>query len=127
MEFYGARNEQSRAFHIAVYETVQQVPYGKVTSYGHIARLIGAPDNSRQVGFALKNLPRAAHESNIDPADLPEFNSSTVPWWRVINSQGKISQLVHRRHQLVKLREEIQVTDDGGVDLDRYGWFEELE
>ncbi|KAJ3839891.1 hypothetical protein F5878DRAFT_614911 [Lentinula raphanica] len=41
-------------FHSAVYDTVRLIPIGKVTSYGHIARLIGMPNYSRHVGQALK-------------------------------------------------------------------------
>lgn len=35
------QSEAAAAWFHAVYETVQQIPHGKVTSYGHIARLIG--------------------------------------------------------------------------------------
>ncbi len=36
-----------------VYEAVKQIPKGKVSTYGDIARAIGAPRASRQVGWAL--------------------------------------------------------------------------
>lgn len=35
------RSDEAEAFFYAVYSAVQEIPYGKVTSYGHIARLIG--------------------------------------------------------------------------------------
>lgn len=120
MNRYGAKTEESAAFHMAVYETVQQIPFGRVCTYGHIARLIGRPENSRQVGFALKHLPNPTDDCRREEI---EFHSDNVPWWRVINSHGKISFLKWRDHQLVKLREEIQVSDDGAVDLEEYGWF----
>ena len=41
------------SFFEKVYEIVKQVPCGKVTTYGDIARAIGAPRASRQVGWAL--------------------------------------------------------------------------
>ena len=47
---------------------------GRVTSYGHIARLTGHPSHSRLVGSALKFLQ--------DP---------TVPWHRVISASGAIA------------------------------------
>lgn len=50
------------------------IPPGNITTYGHIARLAGSPRHSRMVGAALKYLQ--------DP---------TVPWQRVINSSGAIS------------------------------------
>jgi methylated-DNA-protein-cysteine methyltransferase-like protein len=37
----GPRSEESHLWYTAVYEAVQEIPYGKVTSYGHIARLLG--------------------------------------------------------------------------------------
>lgn len=35
------RSDEAEWWFNAVYEAVQEVPYGKVTSYGHIARLLG--------------------------------------------------------------------------------------
>ena len=71
------------AFNQSVWELVRQVPYGKVTTYGIIAGLIPPPPGmsvndyrawgARWVGGAM--------------AACPE----DVPWWRVINSQGKVS------------------------------------
>lgn len=57
-----------------VYDITRLIPYGRVTSYGHIARLAGHPSHSRLVGSALKFLQ--------DP---------TVPWHRVISSSGAIA------------------------------------
>jgi methylated-DNA-protein-cysteine methyltransferase-like protein len=37
----GERSEEVWAWYEAVYEAIQEIPYGKVTSYGHIARLVG--------------------------------------------------------------------------------------
>lgn len=36
-----ARSDEAAAFFHAVYTAIQEVPYGKVTTYGHIAMLIG--------------------------------------------------------------------------------------
>ena len=35
-----------------VYQVVRQIPEGRVTSYGAIARCIGSPQSSRMVGWA---------------------------------------------------------------------------
>lgn len=59
-----------------IWQTVAMIPKGKVASYGQIARLIGYPNHSRYVGTTLKNLPR----------------NSRLPWFRVVNSNLKISQ-----------------------------------
>jgi len=38
---HGERSDEAWAWYSAVYEAVQEIPHGKVTSYGHIARLLG--------------------------------------------------------------------------------------
>ncbi|KAJ5726921.1 hypothetical protein N7493_005948 [Penicillium malachiteum] len=116
------RSQEAEWWANAVYAAIQEIPPGKVTSYGHIALLLGEPQRPRQVGVCLKSLP--ASESGM------EFNSSTVPWQRVINSKGMIS---HRgpgsaERQAEALREEgVEVTSDSMgemyVDFSRYGWF----
>lgn len=35
------RTDEAEWWFAAVYEAIQEIPYGKVTSYGHIARLLG--------------------------------------------------------------------------------------
>ena len=62
-------------FHTKLFTLIGAIPTGKVAAYGQLAALAGAPNQSRAVGRLLKNLP----------------NDSTLPWHRVINSQGKIS------------------------------------
>ena len=58
-----------------IFQVIAQIPYGRVASYGQIARLAGIPKHSRLVGYVLKHMD----------AD------SSLPWYRVINYQGKIS------------------------------------
>ena len=66
----------TKGFHQRVYETVSQVPIGRVTTYGDVATVLGSPRVARHVGWALAAL--------VD-------ESNTVPWQRVINAQGRIS------------------------------------
>ena len=54
------------------YELVSQIPEGKVSTYGDIARMADCR-SARAVGFALNKLPEG----------------SDLPWQRVINSQGE--------------------------------------
>lgn len=91
-----------------IYALVCQVPPGRVTTYGRIARLAGC--TARTVGFAMAALP-AGHD---------------VPWQRVINSQGKVSQrrdgdgtLIQR---LVLEVEGVEFDAQGRVNLVLYGW-----
>ncbi|KAK3315462.1 6-O-methylguanine DNA methyltransferase [Apodospora peruviana] len=119
------RSEEATAFFQAVCSAVQEIPPGRVTSYGHIAKLIGTPQRPRQVGVVLKHLP----------SDLSQrFNHATVPWQRVINSQGIISprsaqeQPSGAANQAAALQAEgVTVTTSAMgelcVDLKEYGWF----
>jgi len=93
-----------------VYQLVRQVPPGKVTSYGAIARMLDHPHAARTVGWALHSLPEG----------------SGVPWQRVINSQGRISTSCREHgadHQRALLEAEgIEFDEHGTVDWDRFGW-----
>jgi len=62
-----------------IWQTVQCIPAGKVASYGQIADLAGLPGRARLVGKALGIVPEDGWQGQV------------VPWFRVINSQGKIS------------------------------------
>lgn len=58
-----------------VFDVVCQIPIGRATSYGVIARLIGFPNHSRLVGQVMRN--------------CDEFQVA-VPAHRVVDSQGKL-------------------------------------
>lgn len=99
-------------FYQQVYAVVRRIPAGQVTSYGRIARMLGAPNAARAVGYALRALK-----------DEPQTD---VPWQRVINSQGRIT-IVNREHdaqeQAARLRAEgVEVSDDLQIDLDKHLW-----
>jgi len=98
-----------------VYRLVRQVPPGKVTSYGAIARMLGNPRAARTVGWALHSLPPSVPPSGGD-----------VPWHRIINSQGRISTSCQEHDanlQRVLLEAEgIEFDEDGTVDWDCFGW-----
>jgi Predicted methylated DNA-protein cysteine methyltransferase len=59
-----------------VYQIVRQIPEGRVTSYGAIARALGAAGSSRMVGWAM----RAAHTAH-----------PPIPAHRVVNRIGVLS------------------------------------
>lgn len=44
------RSEEAEAWANAVYAAIQEIPYGKVTSYGHIALLLGERTKSPPPG-----------------------------------------------------------------------------
>lgn len=114
---YGSSRQDSLAFFLTVYHIAEQIPRGKVTTYGHLAYLAGKPNNSRQAGQALKLLPRS---------DRARYNVMSVPWWRVINASGRVSQVEHRDEQHELLQAELEVSAPP-YSLVSYGWFPEPE
>ena len=92
------------------YALVQEIPCGKVATYGQIARLAGAPRCARQVGYALHANPRPGE----------------IPCHRVVNRFGFVSPAFAfggAEAQSALLRAEgVEVSGDGKVDLGVYGW-----
>ena len=105
-------------FYVQVYQVTQRIPPGKVTSYGRVAQMLGKPNAARAVGYALSALK--------NPKSSQRYTSATVPWQRVVNSQGRIS--IHHREQTARkqadlLRQEgVEVNEQGRINLDRYLW-----
>jgi len=94
-----------------IYAAIRKIPRGRVCTYGAIARLAGLPRQARLVGYALH-----AHGS-----------MTTLPWHRVINSQGKLSLEAAGRSsgltQRLRLEAEgVTVNAAGRVSLAKYGW-----
>lgn len=102
-------DETSRDFYTRVWEVVEQIPWGRVTTYGHIAEYLGTRSSSRAVGWALN---RSA--------------ASDLPAHRVVNRFGALTGKRHFEGPHVmeeRLRSEgVQFTDDGCVDLNRHLW-----
>ncbi|MDT0294115.1 MGMT family protein [Mesonia ostreae] len=66
-------------FYHKVYEIVRQIPYGRVTSYGAIAKAIGAAKSARMVGYAMNGA------STLED----------VPAHRVVNRNGLLTGKHH--------------------------------
>ena len=107
-------------FFRTVWDIVEQIPAGKVSSYGQIASMIPpyadldpvrmkslAP---RWVGTALRRTPRG----------------KSIPWHRVINSQGAISfpaGSANAEEQRQRLEMEgLEFDQRGKVDFRKVGW-----
>ncbi|EPA9111763.1 MAG: MGMT family protein [Serratia liquefaciens] len=99
---------EDASFSQRVFHIVAAIPYGKVTTYGEVARLAGSPRAARQVGGVLRRLPEG----------------SSLPWHRVINRHGKISQQGEdfQRQRQALLGEGIVFGAHSTVDLLVYGW-----
>lgn len=93
-----------------VYEVVKQIPYGKITTYGSIAKKIGAPRSARMVGYALN----ASH--------LKE----DIPAHRVVNRKGHLTGKHHFQgtnlmQQLLE-NEAVVIKDHAVQDFEKHFW-----
>lgn len=96
-------------FFLKVFELAKLIPYGRVTSYGAIARYIGSPGASRMVGWALNN----SHSQE-------EF----IPAHRVVNRNGLLTGKHHFRHP--GLMQELLENEGISVENDRVSDFSKL-
>lgn len=71
--------KKSKNFFDQVYDVTILIPYGRVTSYGAIAKYLGAAKSARMVGWAMN----AAH------------NNDTIPAHRVVNRNGLLTGKNH--------------------------------
>jgi methylated-DNA-protein-cysteine methyltransferase related protein len=94
-----------------IWAVVRRIPAGRVATYGQVARSAGLGGAARLVGYALHALPE---------------NEEEVPWQRVLNAQGRISQRGFPGAEQVQRRllerEGVSFDKKGRVDLQRYGW-----
>jgi methylated-DNA-protein-cysteine methyltransferase-like protein len=102
---------QQRDFFADVMAVVRQVPRGRVTTYGAIAKYLGAARSSRIVGFCMNN----AH--TVKPK---------VPAHRVVNRIGLLTGKHHfgsptAMEDLLK-KEGVKVKDDQVVDFQKRFW-----
>jgi methylated-DNA-protein-cysteine methyltransferase-like protein len=91
-----------------IYEVVKQVPWGKVTTYGAVAQIVGAGCDARLVGYAMAGV-----------------NDPEVPWQRVINAKGMISPRAGRGADIQRKRleaEGVEFDERVRIDFDRFGW-----
>lgn len=92
------------------YAVARLIPYGRVTSYGAIAKHLGAARSARMVGWAMN----ASH------------NDESVPAHRVVNKQGLLTGKMHfdgtnLMQQLLE-SEGIKVIDNQIQDLETIFW-----
>jgi methylated-DNA-protein-cysteine methyltransferase-like protein len=104
-----------QAYYEQVWSLVRQIPFGKVAAYGQIAKLI-PPPNGVEIETYAAFAPRWVGGAM---AACPE----DVPWQRVINSQGKISERAGAEKQRQLLEGEGIIFDaKDRIDLKKYGW-----
>ncbi|MGB5272519.1 MAG: MGMT family protein [Flavobacteriaceae bacterium] len=93
-----------------VYVVVKQIPYGRVTSYGAIAKYLGAARSARMVGWAMN----ASH------------TMEDIPAHRVVNKVGLLTGKFHfdgsnLMQQLLE-NEGVKVKDHKIVDFEKHFW-----
>lgn len=88
-----------------VLSVVEEIPEGKVATYGQIAKLIGREKNSRLVG---KILSRAEHYGDY-------------PCHRVVNHAGRTAPGFREQRWLLE-EEGVEFKENGCVDLKKYQW-----
>lgn len=114
---HGSRYRLSISLTFLFVMLIQLIPLGKVACYGQIADLAGLPGRARLVGKALGNVPEAG------------WRGQSVPWHRVINSQGKISFAIgsdqfEKQKQL--LQDEQVVVIGSRIKLKEFQWQPDL-
>jgi methylated-DNA-protein-cysteine methyltransferase-like protein len=94
-----------------IYAIVHQIPIGKVATYGQVAELAELYGKARLVGYALYRVDK----------------NSDIPWHRVINAKGEVSESPlrlgsdHVQRSLLEA-EGIQFSAEGKIDLREYLW-----
>ncbi|EMQ95297.1 Methylated-DNA-[protein]-cysteine S-methyltransferase [Xanthomarina gelatinilytica] len=97
------------SFFDKVYQVAKQIPYGRVTSYGAIAKYLGAARSARMVGYAMNG-----------------SHNKDVPAHRVVNRKGLLTGKHHFEgtnlmQQLLE-SEGVQVTDNQIQNFEEVFW-----
>lgn len=104
-------SDHAPSFFKKVYAIVQQIPPGRVTTYGAIAECLGSRRSSRMVGWAMN------HSHKTDP---------TLPAHRVVNRNGMLTGKHHFGSPFIMQQllenEGITIIDDHVVDFKRHFW-----
>ena len=103
-------------FYDQVFQVVRLIPKGRVTSYGAIAKYLGAPSSSRVVGYAMN----ASHSQK-----------EKVPAHRVLNRNGQLTGKHHfstpfMMQELLE-KENIIIKNDTVQDFNNHYWDPTLE
>ena len=106
-----------QAFYTQVWELVTRIPRGKVASYGQIAKMLRPPagvDPETYLEYGALWVSNAVAES-----------PNEVPWQRVVNSKGEITDqdgVQAKRHQLTLEDEGVEFNVRGRIDMKKFGW-----
>lgn len=112
----GGKTQNNNDFFERVYEITRMIPYGRVTSYGAIARFLGSGRSARMVGWAL---------------NVCHSNPVFIPAHRVVNRNGLLTGKYHfgnsgTMQQLLE-NEGIIIEDDKILNFRERFWDPSLE
>ena len=109
-------SENSENFFQLVYQVCREIPKGRATSYGTIAKYLGSGRSSRMVGWAMNN----AHSQN-----------PSVPAHRVVNRNGQLTGKMHFANPMemaILLKKEgIEVENDKIINFKAIFWDPNIE
>lgn len=98
------------SFFEKVYKVVRQIPEGKVTSYGEIAKFLGSSKSARVVGWAMN----AAH------------GDDSIPAHRVVNNKGLLTGKHHfngvNLMQNLLENEKITIKNNKIINFEKHFW-----
>lgn len=102
------KKKEKEDFFNKVYDIVKRIPYGKVTTYGHIAEACGIKSAARTVGWAINGC------------------ATDIPAHRVVNRYGALTGKIHFGDPNLMedlLRSEgVEFDKNGFVKLDKHLW-----
>ena len=105
------RKKMENDFFTRVYEVTRLIPYGRVTSYGAIARFLGSGRSARMVGWAL---------------NVCHNNTEFIPAHRVVNRNGLLTGKFHFGNSTTMMQllenEDIKVENDRIVNFSEKFW-----
>jgi len=105
------KTNKNIGFFNQVYEVVRKIPFGRVTSYGAIAKYLGTAKSARVVGWAMND---------------SHFQNDFIPAHRVVNRNGLLTGKHHfgnsnTMKQLLE-NESIKIENDKVIELEKHFW-----
>lgn len=98
-----------KGFFAQVYDLVEEIPAGKVLSYGDIAMILGNPRAARIVGYAMSSVPRGRN----------------LPCHRVVYQDGSlVPQAFHglKNHRRMLEEEGVTFLENGKIDMKKHSY-----
>lgn len=105
------KTKNNEGFFNRVYDVVRQIPYGRITSYGAIAKYLGTAQSARVVGWAMND---------------SHYQNEYVPAHRVVNRNGLLTGKHHfgnsnTMQQLLE-NEGVKIENDKIIDFEKHFW-----